>query len=99
MHAAGPGAQSSADLLDMRQAERDVGMEAFAGLGQLHLAVAALEQLGTELILQIRAPRRRPPPGSCRARGRRAVKLCQPPGGFEDDEAAGRRATGGAGFP
>ena len=39
-------------LADMRQAQRDVGMEALAGLRQDHLAVAALEELGAELLLQ-----------------------------------------------
>ena len=39
-------------LADMRQAERDIGEETLAGLGQAHLAVTALEQLDAELLLQ-----------------------------------------------
>ena len=37
---------------DMRQAERDVGEEPLAGLGQPHLAMPAPEQLDAELLFQ-----------------------------------------------
>lgn len=73
---------------DVRKAERNVGVEALAGLGQDDLAMAALEQLGAKLFFQ---SSHGIGDGGLRhtelASGRGEAR--QPPGGLEDDQAAG----------
>ncbi len=89
MQAAGQRPQLFGRFADMRQAERDVGEEARAGVGQPDLPVTPLEQADAELRLQ---PLDRI--GHCRLRhaefAARGGEARQPRRRLEDDERAGR---------
>ena len=90
MHPAGQRPEFFRRFADMGQAERDVGEEARAGLGQPDLPVTPLEQADAELRLQ-------PLDGVGNRRLRHAELAAgggeagQPRRRLEDDQRAGRR--------